>query len=596
MSRPTPIQLDFRNTNCLWGSVLVETLARLGLRHAVISPGLRSTPLTVAFAGHPQIEAVPVLDERSAAFFALGLARQHHRPVALLCTSGTAGANYFPAVIEAQESGVPLLIITADRPPEMRDCRSGQTIDQRKLYGSHVNFHHELAVPEASLPLLRYLRQTVAHAWERTQWPLAGPVHLNAPFRDPLPPVEDDTVKALRKSIRINEFFSAQDSWEQPVDDNAGADVIEFAREGGIGFNSLSHGIIVVGSAQPEEPEAYAGAIGRLASALGWPVLADALSPVRNYARLQPHLITTYDLIARATRLAKKLKPDYALCVDGWPTSKTLRNWLQTADPEVFMVSRQPQNPDALHARARVLRCSVETLAASVRPSVKLSVWLQTWQSADRLMVRRLSGEMNRLRRMFEGKASALLPMLLPPRTPVFIANSMPVRDAEFFWSANDHGHRIFFNRGANGIDGTLSTALGVAHGNRPAVLLTGDLALLHDANGFLLRPHFSGSLTIVLINNNGGGIFEHLPIARFEALFEKYFATPQHADFRKLCAAHGVAHVVVKSWRQFGELVSHLPRRGIRVLELRTDRELDAAFRQKLFAAAAQTVERALD
>src|SRR5471032_2940780 len=187
----SPPQLDFRNTNSLWCSVLVETLARLGVRSAVISPGSRSTPLTLAFAAHPDISAIPVLDERSAAFFALGLAKQRQLPVALVCTSGTAGANYFPAVIEARESGVPLLIITADRPPEMRACASGQTIDQQKLYGSHVNFFHELGVPEADVSRLRYLRQMVAHACDRTLQPFTGPVHLNAPFRDPLPPVAD---------------------------------------------------------------------------------------------------------------------------------------------------------------------------------------------------------------------------------------------------------------------------------------------------------------------------------------------------------------------------------------------------------------------
>src|SRR3954468_12363452 len=199
--------LDFRNTNSLWGSVLVETLFRLGLREVVISPGSRSTPLTMAFARRADIEAIPLLDERSAAFFALGLARQRRRPVALLCTSGTAGANYFPAIIEAQESGVPLLVITADRPPEMRECRSGQTIDQQKLFGSHVNHYHEFAVPQATLPMLRYLRQTTAHAWERAQWPVAGPVHLNAPFRDPLPPLDDGTTAEIRGEINGSRFF-----------------------------------------------------------------------------------------------------------------------------------------------------------------------------------------------------------------------------------------------------------------------------------------------------------------------------------------------------------------------------------------------------
>src|ERR1700679_684916 len=184
--------LDFRNVNALWGSVVAETLVRSGVRTVVVSPGSRSTPLAFAFARHPGLEAIPVLDERSASFFALGIAKRTLQPVVLLCTSGSAGANYFPAVVEAHEAGVPLVVITADRPPEMRACASGQTIDQHRLYGSHVNFEHELAVPEASLPLLRYLRQTTAHAVERTLAPFPGPVHLNAPFRDPLVPVDDE--------------------------------------------------------------------------------------------------------------------------------------------------------------------------------------------------------------------------------------------------------------------------------------------------------------------------------------------------------------------------------------------------------------------
>ena len=175
----------------------------------------------------------------------------------------------------------------------------------------------------------------------------------------------------------------------------------------------------------------------------------------------------------------------------------------------------------------------------------------------------------------------------LPPHTSVSVANSMPVRDMEFVWPANDRGYRIFFSRGANGIDGTLSTALGAAHGGAPAVLLTGDLALLHDANGFLMAPKFKGSLTVVLINNRGGGIFEHLPVAQFEPVFEEYFATPQEVDFAKLCAAHGVGHVHVEDWSHFEKLISILPAQGIRVLEVATDRKRDAAWRRDAFASA---------
>jgi 2-succinyl-5-enolpyruvyl-6-hydroxy-3-cyclohexene-1-carboxylate synthase len=591
MSRSIPTALDFRNTNSLWGSVLVETLHRLGLRQAVISPGSRSTPLTIAFARHRGIEAIPVLDERSAAFFALGLAKRTQRPVVLLCTSGTAGANYFPAVIEAQESGVPLLVITADRPPEMRECRSGQTIDQQKLFGSHVSFYHELAVPVANLPMLRYLRQTLVHAWERTLWPFAGPVHLNAPFRDPLPPVEDGTAAKLRGSLKEEEFFAAVKV--ERVDPNA----LSNSRAVAAALRSMrsARGIIVVGPVQPADPALYAGAIGRLSAALGWPVLADALSPVRNYQRLLPHLVTSYDLVLRSAEWSRLLRPACVLCLDGWPTSKQLRGWLETADAEVFLLNQRAQNADALHLRTQHLRHSVESLAAHAGRTVRTGAWLQLWSRAQKLSGREIQRALRGAAGLFEGRASQLLPILLPKGTPVCVANSMPVRDAEYFWPANDRAHEMYFNRGANGIDGTLSSALGMAHGHRPAVLLTGDLALLHDTNGFLLRAKFKGSLTVVLINNNGGGIFEHLPVAQFNPPFEEFFATPQQVDFKKLCAAYGVKHVRVRDWPHFAGLVTRLPGRGIRVLEVRTDRKRDAAFRKDLFAEAAQAVEKAL-
>ncbi|MEO6874704.1 MAG: 2-succinyl-5-enolpyruvyl-6-hydroxy-3-cyclohexene-1-carboxylic-acid synthase [Opitutaceae bacterium] len=577
--------LDFRNTNSLWGSVLVETLHRLGVRQAVISPGSRSTPLTIAFVQHTGIECIPVLDERSAGFFALGLARRHRQPVVLLCTSGTAGANYFPAVIEAQESGVPLLVITADRPPEMRECGSGQTIDQQKLYGSHVSFYHELAVPVASLALLRYLRQTVVQAWSRAQWPVAGPVHLNAPFRDPLPPIEDGTVTALRKTLKIDPFFAAVQP--PPI----AASLLD-----SMDFPSTQRGLIVVGPAEGRPSSVEIGLLSALARDLGWPVLADGLSGLRDEAAQFPQLVTRYDSIVRSAATGKRLKPEVVLCIGGWPTSKPLRGWLEESAPEVWLVTKRAQNLDALHLATRHVHGGLAAFVGSAVISGKGPVdYAESWQRAERAAVQSLDRSLAKAAKKFEGRVVGVLARQLPKFTPVFVANSMPVRDVEYFWPATDRAAQFYFNRGSNGIDGTLSTALGMAHGNRPAVLLTGDLALLHDSNGFLIRPKFKGSLTIVLINNQGGGIFEHLPIAQFNPPFEEFFATPQQADFKKLCAAHGVTHVRVRDLKHLANLVAKLPRYGIRVLELGTDRKQDAAYRKEIFAAAASAAESAL-
>ena len=572
--------LDSRNVNSLWAGVLVEALHRAGLRQVVLSPGSRSTPLTFAFARHPEIEAIPVLDERSAAFFALGLAKQRMQPVALVCTSGTAAANYFPAVIEAREGGVPLLVITADRPPEMRACASGQTIDQQKLYGGYVNFHHELAVPEANEPLLGYLRQTVAQALARTLRPDIGPVHLNVPFRDPLPPVGDGTTPAFAVRVDWERFFAhlvpaPAQLIHAPVPPLA-VDV---------------HGVIVAGPAQPADPVAYANTVGDIARRLGWPVLADGISPLRNQAGRVPGLVTTYAAILRNKNVAGRLKPEHVLCLDGWPTSKVLRSWLEEAAAPTLLVGERSDNRDALHGATRHLRITPEVFASQLPQAADPNGYEQMWAGFEHRARTALDARLEATPELFEMKAAWLLARHLPANTVLSIANSMPVRDVEFVWPAGDRAIRPMFNRGANGIDGTLSTALGVAHGGAPAVLLTGDLALLHDANGFLLRPKFRGSLTIVLINNRGGGIFEHLPVAQFDPPFEEYFATPQEANFAKLCAAHGVEHVTVRDWAHFTELVSVLPDAGIRVLEVWTNRKRDTEARKALYAETAAAV-----
>ena len=572
-----PSHFDFRNVNALWCSVLVETLVRTGVRHAVISPGSRSTPLTMALARHPLVKATPVLDERSAAFFALGMAKRTGAPAVLVCTSGTAGANYFPAVIEAQEGGVPLIVITADRPPEMRACASGQTIDQQKLFGDHVAFFHEFAVPVASESMLRYLRQTVAHAVERSR-ESAGPVHLNAPFRDPLPPVVQGDLASEFAGCDWSRFFS-----------HLGPNVMAVTTAPLPRFLPDVHGVIVAGPAQPADPARYAAAVGEVARKLGWPVVADALSPLRQHADVVPHLVTSYDVILRNPSVAERLQPESILCVGNWPTSKVLRAWLEASSATTWLATERLDNRDALHGRARTLPLSLVALAAQLPTFAAPNGYERMWAMYEQKARSEIDGRLEAESGLFEGKAAWLLARHLPVETSLVVANSMPIRDAEYFFPASDRRLRLLCNRGANGIDGTLSTALGVAHdAGRPAVLLVGDLALLHDTNGFLLRSKFRGSLTIVLINNNGGGIFGHLPVAQFDPPFEEFFATPQDMDFAKLAAAYGVEHVLVRDWTHFTELVSVLPAGGLRVIEVRTDRKSDASKRKTWFADAA--------
>jgi len=443
-------QLDSRNTNTLWASVLVETLHRCGVQQVVVSSGSRSTPLTFAFAQHADIEAIPVLDERSAAFFALGLAKQTRQPTALLCTSGTAGANYFPAIIEAHESGVLLIVLTADRPPELRDCASGQTIDQQKLFGGFVRFYHELAVPEARYELLCYLRQTVANACRRSVAE-GGPVHLNIPFRDPLVPTADEgeaTTGAEARAARVAreirpsffEHFDAGDSEEV----------------GTVELKTLSdaRGVVVAGSEWGSDPREYAAQVARLARELGWPVLADGVSPLRHHAIEGAVVVTAYDAILRNEAADLALMPDQVLCLGDWPTSKVLRAAVTAWEPEIVQVVPQSRNRDALHSRTRQITAPLAALRVSEKP--RDSDYLERWRKAEATARTLIDAELASTPTDDDGKIleAAIVPTLarvLPEGAVVFVASSMPIRDVEYFWPKTERGFEFHFNRGANG-------------------------------------------------------------------------------------------------------------------------------------------------
>lgn len=575
---------DFRNTNALWASVLVATLARLGLKTAVISPGSRSTPLTVALVSHPEIEAVPVLDERSAAFFALGVARRTGQPVALVCTSGTAGANYYPAVIEARESRIPLLVLTADRPPELRDCASGQTIDQQRLFGTFPNWYAELAVPVAEMGMLRYLRQILGQAWGRSLYPAAGPVHLNCPFRDPLAPIADGSVTHLKDELS-DDFLAAVGVPAPGEVSTLGIELpwLEIWR-------GCDRGLIVAGPAQPVDPLGYCKAVAALAHYLGWPVLAEGLSPLRNAAALNASLVTTYDMVLRQSTWAKDLVPEQVIQLGPLPTSKRLRQWLEDSQPRRWVIDPGNTSLDPLHGPVTPLSLSVHTLAQVLPPVSEAhlpSCYHDQWLVLEAGLRECLDRALAELDQPFEGKIPWLLARSLPKETAVVIANSMPIRDVEWFWPPGDRALRPYCNRGANGIDGTLSTALGIAHGGPPTVLLTGDLALLHDTNGWLSVPRLRGHLTVVVVNNQGGGIFDQLPVATLPApgdrWFEDFFTTPQTVDLNRLCAAYRVNYERVETWSQLTASVSNLPTTGVRLLEVRCDRTQSRNLRQQL-------------
>ncbi len=548
----------------------MEVLARLGVETVVTSPGSRSTPLTIAAAQNPKLEALPILDERSAGFFALGLAKRTHKPVALVCTSGSAVVNYYPAVLEASMSGTPLLVLTADRPAELRDCSSGQSIDQLKIFGHSVRAFHEMALPEARPAVLAYLRQTLVHAVHQTGHANPGPVHLNFPFRDPLCP--DAMGPPIIEACALEREATVSICAGQSGGMRGDLDAVAVER-----LVNHQQGVIVVGAVNPRDgDESFADALAMLSHKLGWPVLSDALNPLRGHWGENQALIGHYDMFLRNREIAQACVPTAILQIGPLPTSRVLRTWLAELDAVSFLLSERPINTDPLHRVATPLYAEVHVLAEAIAHQTPHPTWIQTWVDQEQRAIATLDAKFAAMDALFEGKVAWLLSRHVPIRTPIFIANSMSVRYAEYFWCAGNRACPIYCNRGANGIDGTLGTALGLAHRANPAVLLTGDLAFLHDSNALLAAEHLHGSLTVVLVNNQGGGIFEHLPVAALQDCFESYFATPQTVRLDRLCEAYGVQYQRVQDWHSLIAAIRLLPTSGVRVIEVPTDRKAD--------------------
>lgn len=567
MARP----VRYANTNALWGAVGVRTLQKIGLTHVVISPGSRSTPLAHAFADAKGLHVTVALDERSAGFIALGLAKATGRPAALLCTSGTAAANYLPAVIEARLTATPLLVLTADRPPELRECHSGQTITQNGIYGSYPVWAAEAAVPAADLTLLRHWRQLLVDAWQRAQGPLTGPVHLNLPFRDPLAPSEAESGFKSPAGLNLETFTAVPPCGIVRPTLTAAALVSLLPK--------TERGVIVVGPHAFEDRQESAAALRELSQLTGWPILADGAGTLRGDCAGEANLVTAYDLILRKAAVSRVLRPQAAVFIGPLPASKVLRAWLKAGDLTVLQLGRPGENTDPTHSRWSRLDGQLVPSGEKTKPRV--TAFAKAWQTAQKNAVKKLARIVH-VDWLFEGRVITLLEEALGPDDRLFVGSSMPIRDLEWFYHPPGPGPEILCNRGANGIDGTVSTALGASLDGKRTVLLCGDLTFLHDSNALLSAYGHSGDLTLLVINNQGGGIFNHLVVAQ-HAQFEKLWGTPQATDLGKLCAAHKVRHDLAQDWNDLRRLLE-IRGPGVRVLELRTDREADAAYRLKSF------------
>lgn len=576
----------------------VDELARAGVRHVCIAPGSRSTPLALTIAEHPRLQSWMHLDERSGAFFALGMARALREPVALVCTSGTAAANFFPAVVEANAAGVPLIVLTADRPPELREVGAGQTIDQNQLYGEHAKWFVEVALPEATPGMLRYARNLAARAAATSLSVPAGPVHLNFPFREPLVPVAFDAPADLSPEGLLAWNGRADDRpWVAAANgsmivDNATID--RLASE----LRDAKRPLIICG---PQPDDDLAAPLGELARALGAPLLADPLSQLRWGSHDRTTLIDRYDAILRHPATADTLGPDLIVRIGALPTSKALFQWIEKQASARLVVVDPARWPDPSLRADQMIQADPRRLCEALLPAISKhtrdSDWLKRWESANDVTGGALVQYSSSLSEAFEGAALAEIVACLPNRATLFVSSSMPVRDLDTFGEGDARSIRVMANRGANGIDGVVSSALGVAAASRgsdagPVVLAIGDIAFYHDMNGLLASKLHSLDATIVVINNDGGGIFSFLPQAANAKHFEKLFGTPHGLDFSAAARLYGATyHRAVNAEALRQGITAGIEGKGLHIIELRTDRARNVILHREALSAVASAL-----
>ncbi len=523
-----------------WSALLVESLLQGGVRDFVVSPGSRSTPFVLAAAGHPEVRCWDVLDERSAAFFALGQAKASGRPSLALCTSGTAGAHYFPAVVEAAMSFTPLLVLTADRPLELQGCGAPQTVDQVKLFGDRVRGFFELGLPDGSPSALRGLRRLVAQAIHASRWPTPGPVHLNARARKPLEPREADGDAERRIAERVQILRAEAAPRIHPPRSRPSPEALDALA----GRLAAAERPLVVAGPAPSSQGAARSAVAELVRRSGAVLLREAASQLRSPA--VPG-VDGFDVLLDAGEARTRLMPDLVLQLGAAPTSAALASHLGARPGLERWVAgphgwNDPENAAAelvVGEIADVAEGLVERLPAS---AVEPSPWQRRWQGAEAIARRVLDEVANGP--FSEGVAVRILAETLEPDATLFVGNSLAIRELDLFCPARAGERPLLSQRGANGIDGLVSGAAGAASATGRVTLLLGDVSFLHDVGGLWAARLVGSRLTVVVLHNQGGRIFEDLPLGRAGvADAMRHFTTPHALGLAAAAALYGLEH-----------------------------------------------------
>lgn len=564
-------------------AALVDEFYQLGVSHAVFSPGSRSTTMAMLFTEHEGFETYMNIDERSASFMALGIAKAHKEPTVLVCTSGSAVAHYLPAVLEAQYTGVPLIVLSADRPHTLLHVGAPQTVDQHKIFGTAVNYFEELAVPQES-HYYTYPRQVARKSYMKAMDTKKGPVHINVPLFEPLvPELSRNHFEAGRSSFTVvkpnyGSVFGCRHEKDLPHINNA----IDIAHDNTNEINDLLERyerILILAGPQIDIDEA--NTIRFFGEALQAPILADPLSNVRGCGTSKV-VISTYDALLAGQALWNELKPDCVIQFGQIVVSKRVQQMIASwSDVEYIEVNPTMDSMNPTGKTTIQMQASIDVFTHLYGKNNSSDTYLNIWQRLDQEGKKQLSLAVDEPH-CFEGRTIHELQEHIPEDGQVFVANSMTIRDFDYFWFSGESKAVLYGNRGVNGIDGTISTALGLAVNGRPTYLVTGDLSLFHDLNGLAVAKTHNLNLTIVLHNNDGGGIFEYLP-QKGTKHFDYLFSTSQGLDYSGAAKLYGCGYTKIASPDELSAVLAKVSSEsGVHIIEIPTNREYSRQLHKK--------------
>ena len=577
------------NLNSHWSYLIVEELIRQGCNYFCISPGSRSTPLTVAIAQNPLANSKIFYDERGSAFHALGYARATGKPAVLICTSGTATANYFPAIIEAYQDSVPLIVLSADRPPDLRDTGANQTIDQVKIFGDYLNWYFEISAPDENISS-QFILTTIDQAYYKSMHTPQGPVHINCMFREPFfsmgepAKIQTDIIKKWKQS------GSPFTSYKQPENRNNYKPDSEIIQK----TNKTKRGLIIAGKM---DNKSDAENLLELAKKLGWPVFADITSGLR-IGTDSDLIIEHYDLLLLSDSFKKSLNPKIIIQFGKRFVSKRLLKYFDEFRPaNYYLIDDSPNRYDPIHIVSERIVTNINQFCKNLLPHILSNIdisWFESIQSRNAKISNLLEKEFTLEIPISEISVAINISKHIPSKSGLFLASSMPIRDMDIFANKNDNSIVVAANRGASGIDGTIASTIGFAQGNQTLItLIIGDLASIHDLNSLHQLASTDYPVIIIILNNHGGGIFSFLPISEHTEVFEKYFATPHDLNFKDAASLFHVNYYHPNSNKEFLEnYVSAIKEQKSAIIEISIDRNENHKLHKNIFSKITELLE----